>query len=282
MSADRAVELIRTAPKIGALPAAYLELSRLLDDPDSSNENIGRAVIKDPALTAQLLRIVNSAYFGLNRPVDRISKAVALVGREQLRHVALATSVIHMFRLLPESMISMDSFWKHSLATGLCARGLGQNVPVRGEVLFTAGLLHDVGSLVICLNRPRAARNILMECENSGRLIDEVEREVLGCDHAEVGAALLTDWGIRGPAVAATAYHHKVSMAEEHRRAVAVVHVADVVVAALQLGSSGEHLVPCFDPAAWRYAGLDVAALQSVVTVLEAEFDVITSAMLAA
>ena len=259
MSFDRARDIVGASPKIAALPAAYVEITQLLDDPHADFDSIGAAVSHDPAMSAQLLRMVNSSFFGRGRQVHLISHAVGLVGRRQLRQVALSTMVIHMFRMMPESLVDMDSFWRHSLATGLCARGLGKNLVLSNEQLFTAGLLHDVGSLVILMNRPKEARRILTRCAQGSRLVHEVEREVLGCDHAEVGAALLECWGIGGATASAVAHHHHPMAAKSNHRVAALVHVADVVVSALQIGSrhglagsghfAGSHAVPASIPA---------------------------------
>jgi len=281
MSFDCARDVVGMSPKIAALPAAYMEISRLLDDPHADFDTIGDAVSHDPAMSTYLLRMVNSAFFGRSRRVHLVSHAVGLVGRRQLRQVALATTVIHMFRMLPESLVDMESFWRHSLATGICARGLGKNLALSNEQLFTAGLLHDVGSLVILMNRPLEARKILTTCAQGSTLVHEAERAILGCDHSEVGAALLEQWGIGGATATAVEHHHNPGAAPTNQRVAALVHIADVIVSALQIGSSGERLVPSFDPRAWEISGLRQEVLGEVIEALEAEFEVI-SAMLAA
>ena len=282
MSADRAHALVSDSPKVGVLPAAYREISKLLDDPGADFSSIGRAVALDPAMSAQLLRMVNGAFFGLGRRVDHVSHAVGLVGRRQLRQVALATTVVQMFRMVPENLVDMESFWRHSLATGLCARGLGKNLILSNEQLFTAGLLHDVGSLIVYMNRPGSARKILKICHNEGRLLHDVEQEVLGCDHAEIGAALLEQWGIGGASLSAVAHHHHPEAAPDNQRAVAVVHVADIIVSACEIGSSGEKLVPNFSEKAFALSGLKEAHVQEVTVALEKEFEDVISSMLAA
>ncbi len=268
---------------LGSLPGAYSQLSTVLARPAPRARDIANAVRLDPGLTMRLLKVVNSAAYNPPRPVETVSRAAQLVGTRELQKMALATSVIHMFRGIPEHLLNMRSFWTHSIAVGACAEIIGQRIrhPER-EHLFVAGLLHDVGTLVVCLNQPAVARRVFIHAENSGHLPDAVEREILGVDHAQVGGALLRSWGL--PAIYADVVerHHRPGPAGLYRHAVvaSIVHVADIVCTGLQMGNSGERCVSPLDPAAWELCGITEHDLPDIVQLTERRLEHLTGGLL--
>ncbi len=244
-------EYVAEASGLGSLPGAYGLLSEVLADPSSDAKAIARAVTCDPALAARLLRLVNSAAYGIRSPVDTVSRAATLIGTAELRHLALATSVVHMFRGMPEHLMDMRSFWEHSVATGLCARLLALSAGVTSaENMFIAGLLHNIGTLSLCLRHPDIARRALVMQENDGVSLHDAERAQLGFDHADIGGALLESWGLPELPVACARMHHRLRGVAEHpqRLGIAAVHAADVLVSRWNLGSSGQRHRLAMDP----------------------------------
>jgi len=163
--------------------------------------------------------------------VDTIRHAVALVGTRELRDLALATVVVRIFEGIPPELMDMERFWEHSLLTGLVARALCRHRGDHGvESRFVAGLLHDVGKLLMCRRVPELARHALARATYEQLPLPEAEQEALGFDHAEVGGLLLAAWRLPEPLVVAARWHHAPELAPALWRDEAlIVHLANVL-----------------------------------------------------
>ncbi len=271
-----AADLVNGAVTVSSPPLVYQRLVEVINHPRSGPSDIARVISEDPGLTTRLLRVVNSAFFSFPQRVETVKQAVAVVGTVQVRDLALATSVITLFEGVPADLVNMESFWRHSLATGVGARILASlrhedNV----ERFFVAGLLHDVGRLIIYLRRGEQAREILDRAEESGEPLHLVESAVLGFHHAQVGGALLELWSVPASYREAVAYHHTPRLAERYPIETAAVHVSDLIANALELGSSGSKQLPPLDPEAWDRLGIDVALLPLVVEDMERQLEAV-------
>jgi HD-like signal output (HDOD) protein len=226
-----------------SLPEIFYQIEAVINNPRSSAFQIAEVISKDPGLSAKLLRIVNSAFYGFAKQVDTISRAVAIVGSDQLHLLTLGTSVIALFRGIPSGLMNMGLFWKHSLACGITARLIGSYKNFLNiEQLFISGLLHDLGKLVIFKNHPRAAATALNQAGRSESFHYLMERTFLGFDHLQVGLALAERWKLPLSLQQAIGGHHDPLKYPPSVDA-AVVTMADNLVNALGYGSSGEHLV---------------------------------------
>lgn len=267
---------------LGSLPGAYLRLSKVLQDPSSTPKQMAAAVSMDPGLTARLLKLVNAPGFA-RRPIETVSHACLYLGRDQLRDLALATTVVQMFRGLPEHLLSMRSFWTHSVAVGLLAETLGQQAGIGSENLFVAGLLHDVGTLAVSIGKPMDMRRVLMETESQQCELEQAELDRLGFTHAECGELLLTRWGLPRFHVSAARHHHDGELKavwRGHRQAVAMIHVADVVSIGLRWGSAGERRAHAMSDTAWKTSGLTVEQLELAVEHVEERLDEVVTALI--
>ena len=226
-----------------SLPEIFYQIEAVINNPRSSAFQIAEVISKDPSLSAKLLRIVNSAFYGFPKQVDTISRAVAMVGSDQLHLLTLGTSVIALFRDIPSTLMNMGWFWKHSLACGITARLIGsyKNFP-NIEQLFISGLLHDLGKLIIFKNHPREAAAALNQAGRSESFHYLMEQSFLGFDHLQVGLALAEKWKLPLNLQQAIGGHHD-PLRYPPSVDSAVVHLADNLVNALGYGSSGEHLV---------------------------------------
>ncbi|ADH85049.1 HDOD domain-containing protein [Desulfurivibrio alkaliphilus] len=189
-------DLVRGEITLASLPALYHELNRVVATPGSVAQDAALVIERDPALAARLLALVNSAYYGLVRQVDTIAHAITLVGLEELRTLVLATVVVEKFSGLPNELEDMADFWRQSLVCAVVARGLSLKTgraSVAGR-LFTAGLLHRVGDLLIFRRLPELARQALLHHRDNGLPRWEAERRLLGFDYAQVGAELAQWW----------------------------------------------------------------------------------------
>jgi len=258
----------------------YTQLSDLIARRDVNATSLARIVSLDPGLTVRLLKMVNSPFYGFPTRIDTVSHAVTVVGFEQLKQLALATTVVRMFRSMPEHLINMNLYWRHSIATALCCRILGRICRYsQVEHLFVAGLLRGVGSLVICINRPSDARRVLIEVENSGRLLHSVEKDKLGFDHAEVGGALLENWALNEQQMEAVRFQYNPLSAGKWKREAAILHLANIIVSALNMGSIGRANVPPLDSDAWDLLGLQPWVISSAIWEVEEHFEDMVRAM---
>ncbi len=262
----RAERLVAGAVTVASPPLVYERLVEVIRHPHSGSADIARVISEDQGLTGRLLKIVNSAFYSFPRPVETVTQAVTVVGTSQIRDLALATSVMAMFEGVPVGLVDAQSFWFHSLSCGVVARTLAAH---RGEHnierFFVAGLLHDIGHLIIYMHASHEARSAFELARDTDRPVHECEREILGCDHTQVGHALLQKWNFPGPLVDAVRYHHSPRLSTRHPAEAATVHVAEVTVHALRWGRSGERRIPPFDPWAWDTLGLEPEAIAVVV-----------------
>ncbi|MCH7937293.1 MAG: HDOD domain-containing protein [Proteobacteria bacterium] len=218
--------------------------------------------------------MVSSSFYGFPSKIDTVSRAVTLIGTREVRDLALATYVMSLFRDIPADLVSMESFWRHSIACGITARSLaGLRHDDQPETYFVAGLLHDIGRLVIYLNIPDQGRESLLQARSSQQLLYVTEREVLGFDHASVGGALLRAWKLPVSLIEAAMFHHEPVKALREPMPAAMVHVADIIVHSMGLGSSGGVFVPPLTAGAWERLGLSSGVLPAVIRQVELRYE---------
>lgn len=266
-------ELVNNGVQIPSLPALFNEINEAVEDPESSFTEIARIISGDTALSGRLLRIVNSSFFGFPQQVETITHAVTIVGTAQLRDLVLATTIISRFQGLPRDLINMESFWKHNIACGLAARTIAvyRREP-NAERFYVNGMLHDLGRLVLCLSMPEKVAEMFGRGAN-GELMRDAEMELLGFDHAEVGGELLKKWKLPKRVEDAVRYHHQPTTAREYPLEAAILHVADVIAHAMQLGCSGERHVPPLDAQAWDKIELPSNIMASVIDQVDRQFE---------
>lgn len=249
--------LVDETSTVYSLPLFYERLNQTINHPRSSVADIAKIITEDQGLTARLLRLANSPMFGCYARVDSISKAVTIIGTQPLRDLALAASVMGVFKGIPEELLNMAAFWQHSIACGIIARSLAvyrreSNV----ERMFVAGMLHDIGQVVLAAARPDVYRGVLEAQRDTGRFLCELEHELLGFNHAEVGGGLLKKWKIPVSIGEPVSFHHNPAYAEQFRHESTLVHLADVICEAMEFGHGAEQGVPPFDEPAWERLGL--------------------------
>ena len=247
------------------IPAVVFELNEVIANPLASAEHIAEVVNRSPSLTALLLKIVNSSFYGFPSKIDKVSHAVTLIGTREISGLALGISILSIFKNIPKEIINMHSFLKHSLACGILSRVLAAHLNSnQTEQLFVAGLLHDLGRLILYIHFPKESNNIITRSRNRSKLLFEEETDYLGCNHAEVGKQLMTQWKLPLILEDNVFYHHNPSKAQQPIPAT-IVHLADIIVNSLGIGSSGEKFVPPLDNAAWENLELPVSSFEKVI-----------------
>jgi len=246
--------------KLPEIPSIIYELNEVIAAP-----LIARIVNKSPSIAALLLRIVNSAFYGFPSRIDSITRAVTLIGSKEITSLALGISTMQIFKSIPKGIISMNAFIRHSLACGILSRVMAAHKNIQQtEQLFISGLLHDIGRLIIYKYFPDRARNILSLNRTQDRLLLEVEKEILGWDHARIGKYLLEKWKLPLSLESNIYCHHRPLRAKDPVKAT-IVHMADIMANSLGLGSSGEYCIAGFDEEAWEQYGLPPASFKGVI-----------------
>jgi HD-like signal output (HDOD) protein len=262
--------LVNKTETVYSLPVIYERLTEVINHPRSSIADITRIISEDQGLTARLLKLANSPLFGYFSKIDSISMAATIIGTQQLQALALAVSVMEVFTGIPEELVCMKSFWHHSIACGTVARALAT---YRGEAnverAFAAGILHDVGRVVMCCTIPEIVNETLFASRNEKSLLFRAEEARLGFTHAAVGGGLLTKWRIPMSIAEPVACHHSPLTAEEFPLEAALIHVADIICHALALGSTVECFVPPLEPAAWERLDIPAGSLAAIVKQVE-------------
>lgn len=268
-------DILREDPQLVSLPEVFIRINAVLKDPNKSMTEAADVISMDLSLSAKLLKLVNSAFYGramravqqrFPAKVDNLNRAVMIVGGKQLTTLALGISVLPIFQDIPREYIDMKSFWMHSIACGVLARGLAAKIhPGDEESYFVAGLLHDIGRLIMYKHVPALSGLALTRARKEGVLLVETEREIFSWDHAQMGGLLLRKWQYPEILEKMVRHHHglddPLSVAET-----AIIHVADVITNAMEIGSSGERYVPAMNPAAWEALGIDAEDLKVVIS----------------
>lgn len=251
---------------ISSLPTVYMQLVDSANDPNSSSHDLVAIVSEDIGLSVRLMKLVNSAFFGYPSKVDSLTRAVAIIGIKQLQDFALATSIVDTFSHIPNDLVTMESFWKHSIACGVVARILANyRREFNVERAFVSGLLHDIGRLIMLMLIPDEAKKAFAIAQADNQLLYQVETQLLGFNHAAIGGELLKQWKLPEQIIAAVKYHHDPLAENKFKVDAALIHVADIVVSALTDSSSGERLVPPLNSKAWDILGLPVNIMDSLM-----------------
>lgn len=257
--------LVRSITKVASLPSIFTRLNDAINEHNTTNKDFANIINEDTAIAARLLRITNSALYNFPSKVETITHAITIIGTNQLRDLVLASSVIAMFKDVSEDVISMESFWRHSIACGIAARAIASlRREANIERFFVAGLLHDIGRLVLFMELPEYMDVVLQQRDAEGDMLYKHEREVIGFDHAQLGGLLLKAWQLPARLIEGVALHHAPMRAVQFPVEAAVVHAADVLANAMQLGSSGEKFVPAINPKAWEIIDIPTDSIESI------------------
>ena len=251
--------------KLPEIPSIVYELNDILSDPLSTADNLAQVVAKSPSLTAALLRIVNSSFYGFSAKIDTISRAVTIIGTREISSLALVICTLTIFKNIPKEILDMHSFLRHSFSCGLISRMLAanRNIP-QTEQMFVAGLLHDIGRVIIYQYFPEQAKALLSRCISSEKIMHQEENTYLGCKHTDISRYLLQAWNFPPILEDNIFYHHDPVAANEPVQA-AIVHLADILVNGLGIGSSGERFVPPLDNEAWECLGLPPSSFEVII-----------------
>ncbi|HUK66228.1 MAG TPA: HDOD domain-containing protein [Anaeromyxobacteraceae bacterium] len=261
-------QILARLRQLPTLPATVVRLSALLRDERTGIADFEAVIRPDPALSTNLLKIVNSAYFGLRCKAETVRQALSLLGLRRTSEVAAAAGFAPIIPArLPGYEVEAFSFWQHCVAVAVLTERLSAEVGApRPELTFTAGLLHDIGKLAIGFFVSQSSAEILAGIHGRGLSFVEAERESLGVDHTGVGESLARAWSLPTVVADVVRWHHTPSAAPESsaRELVELVHVADALSHALGLGADAGELARQVDPATEARLGIVPRRLERV------------------
>ncbi len=257
-SLRKRVKALRSVP---TLPDVFEKISRLVENPDTAAEDIANIISSDQALSAKILRVVNSALHGFPGRISSITHGLIILGFDVVQGLVLSTSVFDM-------MISkgMHGLWKHSLGSAMTAGVIARKTAhPNPEEVSIAALLHDIGKVIIRTELPKESSLIDEAVATKQISTYEAEEEILGLNHATIGRWLCEEWNLPNKLMDPIAYHHKPKMSEFVQGSTAIVHVADVLVRGSGFGSAGDNMVPQMDPKAWAVLDIADSLLEEII-----------------
>lgn len=259
----RQVEKITSLP---TLPGSVTRITHMLDNPETTASEVGKEIAKDQVLSAKVLKLVNSGFYGFSQPISTIPHAMVLLGFNVVKTLVLSTSVLDMMAK------SMEGLWQHSLACartcGIIARHLDMEDP---EEVSVTGLLHDLGKVVLEEHVKEAFGEVIRLVEERNILFYKAEEEVMEITHANVGGWLLDKWQLPSQLVEPIMHHHSFHASRQHADRTAVVHLADILVRAEGFGSGGDRRIPVLSPGAMDTLKLKVDDLQEIMDAMVEE-----------
>ena len=266
-------QLIRDAGNLVSLPEIYYRAQELLEDPHCDCGKLGKVIETDAGLTSRLLAIANSAYFGASKRIDRVSQAITQIGFQSLQDLILSTVVLRAFNKISTQLIDLSTFWHHSLYCGLAARELAKRKGVlHRERMLVAGIVHDVGQLLLYQMQPESAQQALTQAEESDDGLYVAERAVFSYTHADVGAELLKSWKLPESLQAAVRYHHDPAAAGTDILDASLLHLANHIANQIEPGRPMNGCEPRIASVAWEITGFSEDIVEPVLSQANDQF----------
>ncbi len=258
----RQVERLRELP---TLPAVVQRVTAALDAPDADLAEAAALIESDQVLTAQLLRLANSAFYGVSGQIASVGQALTILGTTITRSLLYSTAVLDL-------RINLTGFWEHSIGTAVAAGALAKRLGLaHPEEVSGAGLLHDLGKVILYKQAPETFAAVLAHAAAERIAFRDAERALLGVEHAEVASWLLARWHFPARILEPVTWHHEPERARAAPVETAIVHVANSLVRAYGYGFGGDAGVPHIAPAAWARLGLAAADLDALLSDFETD-----------
>jgi len=255
------IEGLSTIPTI---PAVLTNLLAMIDSEGVSVKHIGDLISKDQALSARLLKMVNSPVYGFPGRISSVNQALMLVGFGALKGMLMGVAI---FDAMQNTMIGL---WEHSIGSAIAARLIAAKIGRKEtEDISVAALIHDLGKVAFGTCYPDEYKFMIGKAKTEERYIVDVEREDFGVNHAEAGAWIATKWSFPSNLIEAISCHHKPRLAKEAKELAAIVHLSDIIIKMIGFGFSGDPYVHQVDDAAWKRLGLNDEDLEDILSELE-------------
>jgi HD-like signal output (HDOD) protein len=264
-------QVIQKINHLATLPEVTARIVATVEDPNSNASTLHKVVSHDPALVTRILKIVNSAFYGLPGQIASVERAIVLLGLNAIKNIAIAASLGQLFRgvKLCEGFTAKD-LWTHCIAVGITARQLARDmkIPLADEA-FLAGMIHDVGLLVALQAHPQRLAEVCEAAKTDPTNFCEIERRITGMDHQQLGTALCEQWKFPRSCQLVAGYHHRpTTLSEENRLLVTLVYAADVICCAANQGFNLTALNQKLEDGGLGAVGLDLTIVENVRTKL--------------
>ena len=258
--------LLATVDDLPALPEVAMKVSRMAEDPSASAQAIGRVISTDQALTARVLRLANSAFYGVSRRISTVQEAIVILGLRTVKSLTMAASVYPVLgREARGYALGKGELWRHSISCAIFAQTLARQMKPSGpqvgfvtpDEAFVAGLLHDIGKMVLSLHLNERFDEVRDYALSEKVSFLDAERKILGFDHAQAGAALAEKWNLPASLTDTIACHHDPMSAQPgHIGLACAAHIADAHCVMMGIGIGGDGLLSPLHPEAMRAVGI--------------------------
>jgi HD-like signal output (HDOD) protein len=255
--------------RLTSFPDIYYRIKKTLNDPKSSASYLAEVISKDTSLSTNLLKIANSAFYGLPSKVDTVTRAITLIGLDEISTLAIGVLAMRFFKSIPQKLIDMKNFWIHSIACGSIASIIARNKKgLDEERFFVAGMLHDMGRLVMAIAMPRRTVQAILESRNNLTPLFKIEKEIFGYDHAWVASLLLKKWNFPVALENMVKFHHEPASAFQSLDA-SIIHISNIISLSCQFGHSGEIFVPPLLDKTWKDLSISPSTLAPTISQAE-------------
>jgi HD-like signal output (HDOD) protein len=263
------VERIHTVP---SLPEVVTQVCRMVNDPNANARDITAIMVKDAAMAAKMLRMVNSVYYGLKEPVNHLEQAVMILGFKTIRSIALSISVLNLFQQ-QSANFNMKAFWAHSAVSACLCRLIAHRARICDpEMAFTIGLLKDIGKVILVENAPDETRALIAVAREYRFNFTRAAHEVLDTDDAEIGGWLMERWEL-DPLIVDTVRNQWDLTAPKDPRLVAMCMLSEYLCGLKKIRTSGMCDEPTLDASVWHHLNMDKTALVEVLSVINDEVE---------
>ncbi len=263
---DRVKKLVDRIQGLPTLPAMLNNINKMMLNPRTSAKEVAQLISSDPSITSKVLRVVNSSFYGFPNRITTVTHAIVILGFNTIKSIVLSSTIFDVFKKDTRGGFDRQQFWRHSIGCGAAAKVLARRMGFPSlEEIFIAGLLHDVGKIVLDQYLHDRFVEVLNTVRDKNCLIVEAESSALGVTHADVGAWLFEKWNLSKGLVETTRCHHNPALASDNAKTAAIVHFADILVRALRFGNGGDNKIPQVSDAAWPLLGMDVSHFDGLI-----------------
>ena len=273
---DAIYKLLREVMDLPPAPQVLPKVLAALNDEQTTLEEVGELITLEPVLTARLLHYCNSAYFRGAEPVASVPDAIGRVGFQTIFSLVAAASGNTVFKVPPEAGVDVAQLWKHSLTTAFSCKFIAEDLELDTNLLFTAGLLHDMGRVVLAKAKG-AEYGALLAAADSPVGVRSQELAIYGFTHADVGACLMENWNLPPPLVASVRFHHRCAAAGPHQKLAACVGIADAVARQFEHPADGLDLADAELPSAMNVLGISKRHLETYDEQLQENWDFVNA-----
>ena len=257
---NRVRQVVSNIRNLPTPPVVFHQIQKVLNDPKVSAAQVAAILAEDPAMSVKVLKMTNSAFYGLSREIESVKQAVVIIGMEAIRNLVLSASVLDMFKGKANDQDFQEKFWRHSLATAFCSRILTRRLRSRGivdpDTAFSSGLLHDIGKIVLCCFLPTEYEKFAVERAKDRKSASfEIEERILGYTHAQIGSLLAVQWKLPTKLGESITFHHQPELPAVPEPICYMVHLANYIAKKTFYEGDDEDLIGHINPGALAFVG---------------------------